>query len=49
MKINAEHLTKYRTYGSGTRELFFQYKVQCLMLVRAVALQAGVKERTAHA
>lgn len=38
MKISAERLTKYMTYGSGTKELFFQYKVQCLLSVRAAAL-----------
>ena len=27
MKISAKRLTKYMAYGSGTKELFFQYKV----------------------
>jgi hypothetical protein len=31
MKISAERLTKYMAYSSGTKELFFQYKVQCLI------------------
>jgi hypothetical protein len=49
MKISAERLTKYMTYGSGTKELFFWYKVQYLMSVRAAALKASVKESTARA
>lgn len=49
MKISADCLTKYMSYSSGTKKLFFQYKVQCLMSVRAAALKAGVKESTAPA
>lgn len=49
MKISAERLTKYMAYGSGTKELFFWYKVQYLMSVRAAALKASVKESTARA
>lgn len=49
MKISVEHLTKYMAYGFGTKKLFFQYKVYCLMSVRAADLKSGVKESTACA
>lgn len=47
MKISTERLAKYIEHGSDTKEPFFQYKVQCIMLIRTAVLKAGVKENIA--
>ncbi|GAA5814507.1 hypothetical protein MFLAVUS_008004 [Mucor flavus] len=39
---------KYNDYGSAPREMFFFYKIQQLLSIRAAALKAGVKESTAR-